>query len=252
MNTPTIKIYRIRHRNDWCGADTIFDSYCLALKKPRKWFNISKFQELFPDWKYVIDETNRKGKEAGKENFFTDSSPETSGDENEESDGETDSELSQTILPQWPIENDQTDDDPLPLPPFKKRKQTRMDDVTSGDQNEESGEETDSDLSQSILPQWPIENDQTDDDPLPLPPFVTIDNEEATNTTFQSMSETNDTPMDGVIDNKNNLFKINNYIIEKIVITTDSDTEVDDKEKLKDVLFEPTCHIDDVINIESD
>jgi len=135
MNTPTIKIYRIRHRNDWCGADTIFDSYCLALKKPRKWFNISKFQELFPDWKYVIDETNRKGKEAGKENFFTDSSPETSGDENEESDGETDSELSQTILPQWPIENDQTDDDPLPLPPFKKRKQTRMDDVTSGDQN---------------------------------------------------------------------------------------------------------------------
>jgi len=175
MNTPTIKIYRIRHRNDWCGADTIFDSYCLALKKPRKWFNISKFQELFPDWKYVIDETNRKGKEAGKENFFTDSSPETSGDENEESDGETDSELSQTILPQWPIENDQTDDDPLPLPPFN-----------------------------------------------------------------------------GVIDNKNNLFKINNYIIEKIVITTDSDTEVDDKEKLKDVLFEPTCHIDDVINIESD
>jgi len=79
---------------------------------------------------------------------------EESGGETEESGGETeDSELSQSILPQWPIESnyDQTDDDPLPLPPFKKRKQTCMDDVT-------------------------------------------INNEEATiTTTFQSMSERDDT-----------------------------------------------------------
>jgi len=66
MNTPTIKIYRIRHRNDWCGADTIFDSYCLALKKPRKWFKISQFEELFPDWKHFMRNMMRLIERVGK------------------------------------------------------------------------------------------------------------------------------------------------------------------------------------------
>jgi hypothetical protein len=34
----------------------MYDSYCLVVKKPRDWFEIQKFEKVYPDWRKRIDE----------------------------------------------------------------------------------------------------------------------------------------------------------------------------------------------------
>lgn len=56
MSYETLNVYEIRNRNNWKGADSIYDAYCLIVKKPRDWFNVKEFEKVFPQWRKFVDD----------------------------------------------------------------------------------------------------------------------------------------------------------------------------------------------------
>jgi len=60
VSEHTVDIYEIRHRNNWKGADTVYDAYCLFIKAPREWFDITTFEKRHPDWRERVDERERQ------------------------------------------------------------------------------------------------------------------------------------------------------------------------------------------------
>jgi len=51
MRPTTIEIYQMRHRNEWKGADSVYDAWLLSSKLRRRWFANCKFHALYPKWK---------------------------------------------------------------------------------------------------------------------------------------------------------------------------------------------------------
>ena len=45
-----IDIYEMRQRNNWEGADNVYDAWLLSNNTPRKWFPYKKFISMFPEW----------------------------------------------------------------------------------------------------------------------------------------------------------------------------------------------------------
>ena len=43
-------IYEMRQRNNWEGADSVYDAWLLSNNMPRKWFPYKKFISMFPEW----------------------------------------------------------------------------------------------------------------------------------------------------------------------------------------------------------
>ena len=43
-------IYEMRQRNNWEGADSIYNAWLLSNNTPRKWFPYKKFISMFPEW----------------------------------------------------------------------------------------------------------------------------------------------------------------------------------------------------------
>ena len=43
-------IYQMRQRNNWEGADSMYDAWLLSNNTPRKWFPYKKFISMFPEW----------------------------------------------------------------------------------------------------------------------------------------------------------------------------------------------------------
>ena len=56
MRAKTLEIYQMRHRNNWKGADSVYDAWLLAVDLRRSWFPYKKFLRLFPDWKKAREE----------------------------------------------------------------------------------------------------------------------------------------------------------------------------------------------------
>ena len=44
-------VYEMRQRNNWEGADSVYDAWVLSNNTPRKWFPYKKFISMFPEWK---------------------------------------------------------------------------------------------------------------------------------------------------------------------------------------------------------
>ena len=42
-------IYEMRQRNNWEGADSVYDAWLLSNNKPWKWFPYKKFTSMFPE-----------------------------------------------------------------------------------------------------------------------------------------------------------------------------------------------------------
>ena len=40
----------MRQRNNWEGADSVYDAWLLSNNMPRKWFPYKKFISMFPEW----------------------------------------------------------------------------------------------------------------------------------------------------------------------------------------------------------
>ena len=40
----------LRQRNNWEGADSVYDAWLLSNNTPRKWFPYQKFISMFPEW----------------------------------------------------------------------------------------------------------------------------------------------------------------------------------------------------------
>ena len=47
-----IDIYEMRQRNNWEGADSVYDAWLLSNNMPRKWFPYKKFISMFPEWEH--------------------------------------------------------------------------------------------------------------------------------------------------------------------------------------------------------
>ena len=45
-------IYEMRQRNNWEGADSVYDAWLLSNNMPRKWFPYKKFISMFPEWEH--------------------------------------------------------------------------------------------------------------------------------------------------------------------------------------------------------
>ena len=45
-------IYEMRQRNNWEGADSVYDASLLSNNTPRKWFPYKKFIIMFPEWEH--------------------------------------------------------------------------------------------------------------------------------------------------------------------------------------------------------
>ena len=45
-----IDIYEMRQRNNWEGADSVYDAWLLSNNMPKKWFPYKKFTSMFPEW----------------------------------------------------------------------------------------------------------------------------------------------------------------------------------------------------------
>ena len=45
-------IYEMRQRNNWEGADSVYDAWLLSNNTPRKWFPYKKFISMFPEWEH--------------------------------------------------------------------------------------------------------------------------------------------------------------------------------------------------------
>ena len=45
-------IYEMRQRNNWEGADNVYDAWLLSNNTPRKWFLYKKFISMFPEWEH--------------------------------------------------------------------------------------------------------------------------------------------------------------------------------------------------------
>ena len=43
-------VYEMRKRNNWEGADTVYDAWLLSNNTARKWFPYKKFISMFPEW----------------------------------------------------------------------------------------------------------------------------------------------------------------------------------------------------------
>ena len=43
-------IYEMRQRNNWAGADSVYDAWLLSSNTPRKWFPYKKFISMFTEW----------------------------------------------------------------------------------------------------------------------------------------------------------------------------------------------------------
>ena len=43
-------IYEMQQRNNWEGADSVYDAWLLSNNMPRKWFPYKKFISMFPEW----------------------------------------------------------------------------------------------------------------------------------------------------------------------------------------------------------
>ena len=44
--------YKMRERNNWDGADSMYDAWLLSNNTPRKWFPYKKFISMFPEWEH--------------------------------------------------------------------------------------------------------------------------------------------------------------------------------------------------------
>ena len=45
-----LDIYEMRQRNNWEGADSMYDAWLLSNNMPRKWFRYKKFISMLPEW----------------------------------------------------------------------------------------------------------------------------------------------------------------------------------------------------------
>ena len=43
-------VYEMGRRNNWEGADSVYDAWLLSNNTPRKWFPYEKFISMFPEW----------------------------------------------------------------------------------------------------------------------------------------------------------------------------------------------------------
>ena len=53
LSIETLKMFEMRERNNWKGADSIFDAWLLFHKKRRSWFPYYVFITLFPVYKEI-------------------------------------------------------------------------------------------------------------------------------------------------------------------------------------------------------
>ena len=49
-NEELFDVYEMRQRNNWEGADSVYDAWLLSNNTPRKWFPYQKFISMFPEW----------------------------------------------------------------------------------------------------------------------------------------------------------------------------------------------------------
>ena len=43
-------VYEMQQRNNWEGADSMYNAWLLSNKTPRKWFPYKKSISIFPEW----------------------------------------------------------------------------------------------------------------------------------------------------------------------------------------------------------
>ena len=43
-------VYEMQQRNNWEGADSMYDAWLLSNNTPRKWFPYKKSISIFPEW----------------------------------------------------------------------------------------------------------------------------------------------------------------------------------------------------------
>ena len=55
LQGKTLEIYKMRYRNKWEGADSIYDAWLLSLNLRRSWFPYRKFNRLFPFWRKLCE-----------------------------------------------------------------------------------------------------------------------------------------------------------------------------------------------------
>lgn len=228
MTSTTIKIYKIKQRNNWSGPDTIYDAYCLTQKQPREWFDISGFEKKYPNWRDLIDETNRRGKEIGDETFFTQSSEEDL------------TEIS---------EKEQDDLDDESVQPSRKRR--RMTINLASEDEEVLYEEQQEGISNA---QGSKSGEKISPEPLKLM-FTSSEDEESSGeeeNMFTSLNHEDQRSVDGVLkveEEDISLFKLVQQIAEPVIISSESEEE--NKQGLGN-LFKPKSSITDVILIDSD
>ena len=49
-NEELFDVYEMQKRNNWEGADSVYDAWLLSNNTPRKWFPYQKFISMFPEW----------------------------------------------------------------------------------------------------------------------------------------------------------------------------------------------------------
>ena len=49
-NEELFDVYEMRQRNNWKGADSVYDAWLLSNNTPRKWFPYQKFISMLPEW----------------------------------------------------------------------------------------------------------------------------------------------------------------------------------------------------------
>jgi len=67
LDRRIFEIYEMRERNEWKGADSLYDAWLISSGKFRKWFCKPKFKHHFPDYKeftglYYYSEIEREEK----------------------------------------------------------------------------------------------------------------------------------------------------------------------------------------------
>jgi len=88
MTEDIINIYHSRQMNNWEGADSVYDSWLLGMRKSRDWFPIEVFEAEYPDYTEIIDDHLKRRSL---------SSPDKS-DASKQSSSEMSSDASQSIL----------------------------------------------------------------------------------------------------------------------------------------------------------
>ena len=71
ISDATLKAYEMRKRCNWEGADSIYDAWLLSNMMHHDWFDMEKFNHLFPDWKEVRNKTLEEVKSSGSEENYT-------------------------------------------------------------------------------------------------------------------------------------------------------------------------------------